>query len=86
MPVISTFFGIVIRMFFADHPPPHFHAEYQGENATFGFDGELLAGNISSQRARKLIRDWALLHRFELVLNWNNIEQGRAINRIKPLD
>ena len=29
-------------MFFADHPPPHFHAEYQGEKATFTFDGELL--------------------------------------------
>ncbi len=86
MPVISTFFGIVIRMFFADHPPPHFHAEYQGEKATFAFDGELLAGNISSKRARRLIREWALLHQFELVLNWKNIEQGRPLNRIEPLD
>jgi len=44
MPVISTFFGIMIRMFFGDHPPPHFHAEYQGEKATFAFNGDLLAG------------------------------------------
>ena len=86
MPVISTFFGILIRMFFADHPPPHFHAEYQGEKATFTLDGELLAGNISSRRARRLIQEWALLHRFELVLNWKNIEQGRPLNRIEPLD
>ena len=50
MPVISTFFGIMIRMFFGDHPPPHFHAEYQGEKATFAFNGDLLAGNISSPR------------------------------------
>lgn len=73
-------------MYFADHPPPHFHAEYQGEKATFDFDGELLAGNISSRRARRLIRAWASLHRFELVLNWRNVEQGRPLNSIEPLD
>jgi hypothetical protein len=73
-------------MFFAEHPPPHFHVEYQGEKATFGFNGELLTGNISSRRARRWIREWALLRRFELVLNWKNIEQGRALNRIEPLN
>ena len=86
MPVISTFFGIMIRMFFGDHPPPHFHAEYQGEKATFAFNGERLAGNISSPRACRLIREWALLHRFELMVNWKNIEQGRPLNRIEPLN
>ena len=86
MPVISTFFGIMIRMYFGDHPPPHFHAEYQGEKATFAFNGELLAGNISSPRARRLIREWTLLHRFELMVNWRNIEQGRPLNRIEPLN
>lgn len=42
MPTISVFFGIIIRMFYRDHNPPHFHAEYQGQNATFDFDGKLL--------------------------------------------
>jgi len=73
-------------MFFADHPPPHFHAEYQGQKATFDFNGELQAGSISSKRARRLIKEWALLHRFELVLNWKNIEQGKPLVRIEPLD
>ena len=86
MPVISTFFGIVIRMYFGDHPPPHFHAEYQGQKATFSFDGELLAGSITSRTARKLIQEWALSHKFELMVNWRNIEEGRALNRIEPLD
>jgi hypothetical protein len=44
MPVICTFFGIVIRMYFGDHPPPHFHAEHQGQQVTFNFRGELLTG------------------------------------------
>jgi hypothetical protein len=38
MPIISTFFGIIIRMYFGDHNPPHFHVEFQGEKATFTFD------------------------------------------------
>lgn len=33
MPEISRFFGIVIKMFFNDHNPPHFHAEYGGDLA-----------------------------------------------------
>jgi hypothetical protein len=41
MPIISTFFGIIIRMYFGDHNPPHFHVEFQGEKATFDFNGQL---------------------------------------------
>src|ERR1044071_126177 len=86
MPIISTFFGIIIRMYFGDHNPPHFHVEFQGEKATFTFDGRLRSGNISSGTARKLVRDWARRHRLELMINWKNIEEGRPLNRIKPLE
>lgn len=86
MPIVSTFFGIIIRMYFGDHPPPHFHAEYQGQRATFNFEGELLAGQMRSKNACKLIREWATQHKGELMLNWEMIEQGRPINRIEPLD
>ena len=51
MPTISVFFGIIIRMFYRDHNPPHFHAEYQGQSATFDFDGKLLEGEIDSRTA-----------------------------------
>lgn len=57
MPVVSTFFGIVIRMFYREHGVPHFHAEYQGQQATFTFDGETLAGNIHSRTALRLIKE-----------------------------
>jgi hypothetical protein len=33
MPIISTFFGIIVRMYFDDHGPPHVHVEYQGHEA-----------------------------------------------------
>ena len=55
MPIISLFFGIVIRMFYREHEPVHFHAEYQGQHAKFDMDGEMLAGNIQSRTALRLI-------------------------------
>ena len=42
MPIISTFFGIIIRMYFGDHNPPHFHVEFQGEKATFNLTANFL--------------------------------------------
>jgi uncharacterized protein DUF4160 len=56
VPIISTFFGIVIRMFYQEHEPAHFHAEYQGQQATFLVTGEILAAAIRSGTARRLIR------------------------------
>ena len=42
MPTISMFFGILIRMYYDEHNPPHFHASYQGIQATFDMDGNIL--------------------------------------------
>ena len=46
MPIISMFFGIVIRMSYKEHEPVHFHAEYQGQQGRFDLDGEMVAGNL----------------------------------------
>jgi hypothetical protein len=86
VPIISSFFGIVIRMFFDDHAPPHFHAEYQGQEALVTFDGRISEGEISSARARKLIKEWAALHRMELELNWRRAKKLKPLENIAPLD
>ena len=86
MPVISVFFGIVIRMFYREHGVAHFHAEHQGQQATFTFDGKLLAGSIDSRTARRLIAEWAAAHGSELEANWERMTSGRALERIEPLD
>ena len=85
MPIISAFFGILIRMFYKEHEPAHFHAEYQSQLAKFSLDGDLLAGSIHSGTARRLIREWAALHRRELEANWENMKAGRSLERIEPL-
>jgi hypothetical protein len=69
MPIIAVFFGIVIRMFYTEHEPAHFHVEHQGQQAKVDFDGKMLAGQSQSNTALRLIREWALLHRPGLEAN-----------------
>lgn len=76
VPIISLFFGIVIRMYHDDHPPPHFHAAYQGFEAFVSIEtGEILAGRLPTKAAR-LVRQWALDHNAELMANW---QRGEAL-------
>lgn len=79
MPKISTFYGIVIEMYFGDHPPPHFHAHYSGDSAKIEIaSGEVIAGSLP-RRALRLVREWVAEHRGELEANWE-----RAVNYEKP--
>jgi hypothetical protein len=86
VPVVSVFFGIVIRMFYREHGVGHFHAEYHGQMATFTFDGKVLAGRIRSRTALRLIEEWAVRHREELDANWKRIEASEPLEGIEPLD
>jgi len=85
MPYVSMFFGIIIRMFYSEHNPPHFHAEYQGSEGIFNFEGDMIQGTIKSNTALKLIKEWAVLRNNELAENWENITNKTAINKIEPL-
>ncbi len=61
MPEVSRFYGIVIRMYFADHWPPHFHAEYGEHEAVIGIDdSRVIAGSLPA-RAFGLVEEWALI-------------------------
>jgi hypothetical protein len=86
MPIISYFFGIVIKMYFDDHSPPHFHAEYQGREGVFSVaDGKLLEGDLP-RKAVSIISDWAKDHKSELLMNWDLATINRPLNRIQGAD
>ena len=85
MPIISAFFGIVVRMSYKEHEPAHFHAEHAGPQAKFDFDGALVAGEIRSRQARQRIRRWAERHRAELDLNWAKMKAAQPLDAIEPL-
>jgi hypothetical protein len=72
-------------MFYREHEPAHFHAEHQGDHAKFDFYGNLIAGEIRSGKARRLIRDWAALHGDDLQANWRKMKAGQPLDSIEPL-
>ena len=88
MPIISQFYGIIIRMFFKDtekHHIPHFHAIYGDNEASYSLDGEILAGNLPIKQ-NKLVVAWAALHYDELVALWKLTQEEDTYFTIKGLE
>ena len=85
MPEISRFFGIIIRMYFDDHEPPHFHAVYSDMEAEVGIDPiETREGDMPN-RAVSMVLEWAALHQRELMDDWRRLRTSRPAQKIAPL-
>ena len=87
MPVISAFYGILIKMYFGDHVPPHFHAEYAEFTAQISIlDFAVLEGYLPP-KAMALVVEWASLHKNELVENWKSLSEKEdgTFKKIEPL-
>ena len=85
MPEICRFLGIIIRMYYRDHAPPHFHAEYGEYEITV----EIATGVVSGKfppRALKAVLEWYELHKEELLRDWELAEQRKPLNTIEPLE
>ena len=86
MPEISRFFGIVIKMFYSDHAPPHFHAEYAGHEALIAIETLEVLRGVLPRRALALVIEWAVTHRGELRSEWERARSGRTLVPIPPLE
>lgn len=85
MPRLSEFYGIVIYMYWKDHAPAHFHAIYGEHEAQVRIeDGAILDGQLP-RTARRLVEEWAALHRPELLANWDLAQAPEALSPIEPL-
>jgi hypothetical protein len=82
---ISAFYGIVIAMYYRDHPPPHFHAIYGEYEAQIVIETLEPSGGELPARALRLVREWAELHRTELEANWARAEAHEPLDTIEPL-
>ena len=85
MPEISRFFGISIKMFFDDHPPPHFHAEYGDEKAVFEIRNLVIINGTLSSRALGLVIEWASQHQDELLDLWERASKQQELYKVSPL-
>jgi len=86
MPEISRFFGIVIKMFFDDHDPPHFHAEYGCETALIDIQHLYAFAGRLPPRAMGLVVRVGTLHRQELYANWERARTHQKLQKIAPLE
>ncbi|MEI7796193.1 MAG: DUF4160 domain-containing protein [Methylococcaceae bacterium] len=81
MPEVTRFYGIIIKLFFGDHPPPHFHVVYGEYNALFNIETlEIIEGDLPN-RASKMVIEWATRYQTELLEMW----QTQQFNKLPPL-
>jgi len=85
MPTISIFFGLIIRMYYKDHQPPHIHVQYQSENAVI----DILTGNVTEgnlpMRQLRYVQAWVEIHRENLLADWELCRNGENPFKIDPL-
>jgi hypothetical protein len=85
MPEISRFYGIIIRMYFADHNPPHFHAYYGEDSVEIDIQRLVVMAGQVAPRALGMVLEWARLHQTELIELFLTAQQNQPIHKIDPL-
>ena len=85
MPELCRFYGIVVRMYFDDHHPPHFHAEYGEHEVVLAIDTLAVMRGRLPARAIGLVMEWAMLHQNELRAAWTRAKNLEPPGSIDPL-
>ncbi len=83
MPVISRFYGIVIAMYHHEHGVPHIHASYGGYEASIEIRTGRLHGELPP-RIRRVVGEWLVRRRPELLDNWNRARSRRPLQAVAP--
>lgn len=85
MPELSRFYGIVVRMYFNDHEPPHFHAAYSGTSARIEIESLSILSGTLPPRALGLVMEWSALHQSDLLAAWRRVRHYEAPGKVEPL-
>lgn len=85
MPEVCSFYGIIISMYPGDHNPPHFHVRYNEFRAIIEIEDKNVVGEMPN-RALKIVFEWLDIHKKELMDNWDKLQKGKSVAKIKPLE
>lgn len=85
MPELSRFYGIIIKLYFDDHAPPHFHATYGEHEVLVRVDTLGVVAGVLPARAMGLVIEWASLHQLELKAAWQRAKNLETPEKIAPL-
>jgi hypothetical protein len=73
-------------MYFNDHAPPHFHAQYGDNEAVYVIETlETMRGELP-RHAHSMVVEWATLYRQDLWSNWEKARLQRPLDAIDPLE
>jgi len=86
MPEISRFFGIVIKMYFDEHPPPHIHAIYGEHVAVIDIHTLVVTHGYVPPRVLGMVIEWASQHRDELLDLWEQAANRQPLYKLPPLE
>lgn len=82
---ISGFLGVVIRMYYRDHAPSHFHATYGDYEITVEIETGVTEGRFP-RRALSAVLEWTATHQGELRDNWERARREEPLEKIEPLE
>ena len=85
MPVLSKFYGIVIRMLFVREFTAHFYAYYDKWELMIGVAPVRILQGDAPERVSELVLEWAKEHQYELLTAWNSMARSRQPQPIQPL-
>jgi len=86
MPEVSRFLGIIISLYYNDHPPPHFHVRYSELKAIIDIESLTILYGELTPRVLGLVVEWAALHRAELLADWELARKQEPLAQIAPLE
>lgn len=86
MPLITEFYGILIRRFYNDHAPPHFHAVYGEHEVVVGISPIRILDGEAPNRVRSMVLEWSALHQTELLDDWERCRRAEPLLPIPPLE
>lgn len=82
MALIAIVDGVRISVYPDDHPPPHFHARFAEDEATFSVaTGELLEGSLPRSKA-DTIKRWHMAHQDEIAYLWQQVQDKKSVRRM----
>jgi len=84
MPVLSKFYGIIIRMYFQqeEHNPPHVHALYGDDIAAISIHSADVLEGYLPPKALAMVREWVTIHKEELIQIW----ETQNFKKLPPLE
>lgn len=86
MPEVSRFYGIIIRFYYRDHPPTHFHSIYGEHEALIEIETGAIHQGYLPKTAYDLVNQWRTIHLQELRDDWNRARQQHPLLPIAPLE